>query len=480
MLQALRNALFLPELRNRILFTVFILTVYRLISHIPVPGVNVEVLRAIKEGVNAGNGGVLGNLLGLLSLLSGGSVLNFSVLAMGVYPYVTAQLILQLLVPVIPRLNQLSQEGDQGRRQINRLTYIFTVPMSMLNAIGQVNIFEQIGSSVSQGTLGRVMPNWWTFGDPKPEFILPTLVTIITMAAGTMFAIWLGELITERGIGQGLSIIIFGGIVSRLPFNIATIFSGISPAATLIAFVVLLLLLVVGIVVIQEAERRIQVQYGRRVRGRRVMGGQGTHIPLKVNSTGMIPLIFAQALLVFPAVIASFFVNSTDASVQEGANFIVQLFTGGRRSGGAPGWVQVVYPIMLFLLVLGFTYFYTDVVMQQQNLAENLQKQGGFIPGIRPGKSTDQFVTRVMRRMTLVGALFLGVIAILPYIIDWIASIQTFTGEPLLAFLQPLGASGGQRLIDGAGMLILVGVVLDTMRQLEAQLMMRRYEGFIK
>jgi preprotein translocase subunit SecY len=352
-----------------------------------------------------------------------------------------------------------------------------------LNAIGQVNIFEQVGQSVGGGSLGRVMPNWWTFTNPDPSFILPTFVTIITMAAGTMFAIWLGELITERGIGQGLSMIIFGGIVSRLPFNIAAIFgAGISPWATFIAFLVLLVLLVLVIVLVQEAERRIQVQYGRRVRGRRVMGGQGTHIPLKVNSTGMIPIIFAQAMLVFPAVIASFFVNSTDAGVQGFANSVVQFFTGGQQtaSGGIGDLTRVFYPLMLFALVVGFTYFYTDVVMQQQNLADNLQKQGGFIPGIRPGKSTDQFITKVMRRMTLVGALFLGFIAILPYIIGWIGDIRDFSGQPLLAFLQPLGAFGNQRLIDGAGMLILVGVVLDTMRQLEAQLMMRRYEGFIK
>jgi preprotein translocase subunit SecY len=295
------------------------------------------------------------------------------------------------------------------------------------------------------------------------------------MTAGTMFAIWLGELITEQGVGQGLSIIIFGGIVARLPFNLVAIaqtgtdtFTNI---LTLVAFAVILVGMVVSIVIIQEGERRIPVQYGRRVRGRRMMGGQGTHIPLKVNSTGMIPIIFAQAILVFPAVIAGFFVNSTDAGVQSFANGVVQLFTGS-RSGGNVSIQEIIYAVLYFLMVVGFTYFYTDVVMQQQNLPENLQKQGGFIMGIRPGKPTEVYVTRIMRRLTLVGALFLGILAVLPYIIDTFATING------LQFLAPLG--GNSQLISGAGLLIVVGVVLDTMRQLEAQLMMRRYEGFIR
>ncbi len=471
MLQALRNALVLPELRNRILFTVFILAVYRLISHIPVPGVNVEVLRSIQSSVQNGSAGGLGNLVGLLSLLSGGAVANFSVLSMGVYPYVTAQLILQLLIPIIPRLEEMAKEGESGRRKINRLTYLATVPMAMLNAIGQVSIFEQIGSRATSG-LGRVLPSW---GLVPAENILPTLVTIITMTAGTMFAIWLGELITEQGIGQGLSIIIFGGIVSRLPFNLISLSTtgtdGLSTLLTLVAFAAILVGMVVGIVVIQEGERRIPVQYGRRVRGRKMMGGSATHIPLKINSTGMIPLIFAQAMLVFPAVIAGFFVNSTDATVQDFANGVVRLFTGS-RSGGNVSAEEIIYALLYFAMVVGFTYFYTDVVMQQQNLPENLQKQGGFIPGIRPGKTTEVFITRIMRRLTLVGALFLGILAILPYIIDTVATING------MQFLAPLG--GNSQLISGAGLLIVVGVVLDTMRQLEAQLMMRRYEGFIR
>jgi len=471
MLQAVRNALLMPELRNRILFTVFILAVYRLISHIPVPGVDITVLRQIQESVQSGAAGGLGNLVGLLSLLSGGAVANFSVLSMGVYPYVTAQIILQLLIPIIPRLEEMSKEGESGRRKINRITYFATVPMAMLNAIGQVAIFEQIAVSATGGQ-ARVMPAW---GLVPAENILPTLVTIMTMTAGTMFAIWLGELITEQGIGQGLSIIIFGGIVSRLPFNLLRIAGtsqdAVTGIATVASFFVILIAMVMVIVVIQEGERRIPVQYGRRVRGRRVMGGVGTHIPLKVNSTGMIPIIFAQAMLVFPAVIAGFFVNSADANVQEIANGIVRLFTGSRLGLGISAEL-VIYTVLYFLLVVGFTYFYTNVVMEQQNLAENLQKQGGFIPGIRPGRTTSQYIMRIMRRLTLVGALFLGILAITPYLIEFVAYGLRLT------FLQPLG--GNSQLISGAGLLIVVGVVLDTMRQLEAQLMMRRYEGFIR
>ena len=469
MLQALRNAITLPEVRNKILFTIFILIIYRLISHIPVPGVDARILQQIQNSVANNTAGGLGSLVGLIGLLSGGAVYNFSILAMGVYPYVTASLILQLLIPIIPRLEEIAKEGDSGRQKINKLTYILTVPMAALNAIGQVNIFEQIGSQVSNGA--RVLPQW---GLDRPEFILPTIVTLITMTAGTMFAVWLGELITEQGIGQGLSIIIFGGIVARIPNNLGQIIGGSGTTGqvllTLAAFVVITVLTVLVIVYIQEGERRIPVQYGRRVRGRKMLGGSGTHIPLKVNTAGMIPLIFAQALLVFPAIIASFFVNSTDANVQRFMNGVVTLFTAPSASSLSP--TSLIYIGLLFAMVIGFTYFYTDVMQQQQNLPENLQKQGGFIPGIRPGKSTADFVTKVIRRLTLVGALFLGILAILPYLLGLLSNI------PGLDFLKPVG--GNNLLLSGAGLLIVVGVVLDTMRQLEAQLMMRNYEGFIK
>jgi preprotein translocase subunit SecY len=471
MLQAIRNAILLPEIRNRILFTLFILVIYRLASHIPVPGVNLEVLRAIQNSVETGGSGGIGALVNLIGLLSGGAVYNFSVLAMGVYPYVTASLILTLLVPVIPRLEEISKDGDSGRRRINKLTYYLTVPMAALNAIGQVNIFEQIGQGLASGA-GRVMPAW---GLTPVENILPTIVTILTMTAGTMFAVWLGELITEQGIGQGLSMIIFGGIISRLPGQIVRTLGGGETATnilTVVAFLVITILTILAIVYIQEGERRIPVQYGRRVRGRRMVGAAGSHIPFKVNASGMIPLIFAQALLVFPAIIAGFFVNSTDPNVASFANGVVGLFAG-QQNQGTLSWQSVVYTILYFLLVIGFTYFYADVMMQQQNLPENLQKQGGFIPGIRPGKPTETFVSTVVRRLTLAGALFLGILAILPSLLSFMSYI------PGLNFLQRIGGNNSL-LLSGAGLLIVVGVVLDTMRQLEAQLMMRNYEGFIK
>jgi len=471
MLQALRNAIVLPEIRNRILFTIFILIIYRLISHIPVPGVDRDLLLQIQQNIQngqlSGSAAGLGNLIGLLGILSGGAVYNFSILSMGVYPYVTASLILQLLIPIIPRLEEIAKDGDQGRQRINKLTYYLTVPMAALNAIGQVNIFQNIGASVSSNQ--RVLPAW---GLDRWEFVLPTIVTLVTMTAGTMFAVWLGELITEQGIGQGLSIIIFGGIVSRIPSNLASIIAGGGQGfLTLIAFIVITVLTVLVIVYIQEGERRIPVQYGRRVRGRRMMGAAGSHIPLKVNTAGMIPLIFAQALLVFPAIIAGFFVNSSDANIQKFMQGVVTFFSPPNATLTL-NWTSIFYVIMLFALVIGFTYFYTDVMMQQQNLPENLQKQGGFIPGIRPGKNTADFITKVIRRLTLVGALFLGLLAVLPYLLGLLSNV------PGMTFLAPVG--GNNLLLSGAGLLIVVGVVLDTMRQLEAQLMMRNYEGFIK
>ena len=429
MLQAIRNALGLPEIRSRILFTMLILVIYRLISHIPVPGVNLEVLKQIQNSVENGGGGGLGALVNLVGLLSGGAVYNFSVLAMGVYPYVTA------------------------------------------NLIGQVNIFEQIGRGVGGGA--QVMPAW---GFYPAENILPTLVTILTMTAGTMFAVWLGELITEQGIGQGLSMIIFGGIIARLPSSIVnTINSGSGGGSnflTLVAFLTITIGTILAIVYMQEGERRIPVNYGRRVRGRRMVGASGSHIPLKINSSGMIPLIFAQALLVFPAIVAGFFVNSTNASVGTFASGVVDLFAG-QQGAKSLTWQSITYTLFYFALVLGFTYFYTDVMMQQQNLPENLQKQGGFIPGIRPGKPTEVFINTVVRRLTLVGALFLGLLAVLPSLLSFLSYV------PGLGFLKPIGGNNSL-LLSGAGLLIVVGVVLDTMRQLEAQLMMRNYEGFIK
>jgi preprotein translocase subunit SecY len=440
MIQALRNAFVLPDLRKKILFTLFILLIYRLASHVPVPGVDQAALDRLFTG-----SGAINNLAGIINLLSGGSVSNFSVLAMGVYPYVTAQIILQLLIGVIPALERIMrEEGSAGRKKIERYTYILTVPMAALSAIGQIRIFEAGGSPIIQ--------NFGVDG-------LATLSVIVTMTAGTMFAIWLGDLITQQGVGQGISIIIFGGIVSRLPQNIGQLLADPTRAVgSLIAFVIIVVLIILVIVFIQEGERRIPVQYGKRVRGRRVFGGGSSHIPLKVNMAGMIPLIFAQSILTLPAILAQFLANSPDVNIAHFFSGIRDIFSGGRNS------LSFVYWIFMFLLVVGFTYFYTDVMVQQQNLPDSLQKQGGYIPGIRPGGRTEEYLNGVTRRITLVGALFLGGIAVLPFLISITGLIDNATNFSILS----------------TGLLIVVGVVLDTIRQLEAQLTMRHYEGFIK
>ncbi len=448
MIDSMRAALALPDLRRRILFTILILVIYRLLSNLPVPGVNLGAWLTFVQS------GQVGGLLGVLNLLSGGAVRNFSVMAMGVYPYITASIIMQLVTPIIPQLEELQQEGESGRNKINRITYYLTVPLALLQAIGQIRL---IGFSIAGG-LETIMPNFGMSADS----ILPTLTTLLAMTGGTMFAIWLGEQITEDGIGQGISLIIFGGIVARIPANLiglANLPDRTIQIFTAISFVVITVLTVLVIVIIQEGQRRIPVQYGRRVRGRKVYQGQSTYIPLKVNTAGMIPIIFAQSILTFPAMIAQFFINNSGSAVDKIAQWLNLQF-GSQTT--------FLYWFVYFLFVFGFTFFYTDVMVQQQRLWETLQRQGGFIPGIRPGKKTQDYVMAVVRRITLVGAVFLGVIAILP-------GILTFVGR----VLRVQGIEQSALVITGAGLIIVVGVVIDTMRQLEAQLIMRHYESFI-
>jgi preprotein translocase subunit SecY len=442
MIQAVRNAFNLPDLRRKILYTFLILAIYRLAAHVPVPGVNQDALRQLLSG-----GAPTTNILNLLDLLSGGAIANFSVLAMGVYPYITASIIVQLLVPIIPYLENLNKEGEAGRNKINQFVVYATIPLAALQAIGQIRL-------LTAGTGGQqVLPSFGFTGSQ----LLPTLTIIITMTAGTMFAIWLGQLIDEQGIGNGVSLIIFGGIVARLPQNVSGLLADPQLALrNLIAFILITAVTITVIVYAQEGQRRIPVQYGKRVRGRKVFGGGATHIPLRVNTAGMIPLIFAQSILTFPAVIAQFLPGAGE--VNSFAHTIIAMFSGGRR-GTWTDWTAVFYWGTYFLFVVGFTYFYTDVMMQQQNLPDNLQKQGGFIPGIRPGKRTEEYINGVMRRITLVGALFLGFIAVLPFLVS-----PVLPGATNFSFLS-------------TGLLIVVGVVIDTMRQLEAQLLMRHYEG---
>ncbi len=434
MLEALRNAFRLRDVRQRILFTLGILVVLRLAAHVPIPNVDSAALKQVFES---------NQLLGLFDLFSGGAMANFSVMALGVYPYITAQIIIQLLTPLIPALDALNREGEAGRNKLNQYTYYATIPLAALQAYTQAHLLASSAQVISQWGL--------------KEHFLPTISTILTLSAGTMLAVWLGELINEMGVGQGLSIIIFGNIVAQIPGRIGTLL--LQDVVGLIFFIIITVITVFVIVVVQEGQRRIPVQYGKRVlamRGNRlrIAGGQSTHIPLRVNTAGMIPLIFASSILLFPGVVAQFFVNSQTPWVASLSNTLVKV------SNGQSDWYYFFY----FWMVVGFTYFYTDTIFQQQNLPESLQRQGGFVPGIRPGKRTADYLNNVLRRITLVGAFFLGAVAVLP----WVVKILGVTENP------------GAMLITSSGLLIVVGVVRDTMKQLEAQLLMRHYEGFIR
>lgn len=434
MLQAVINAFKIPDIRRKILYTVAMLVIFRMIASVPVPGVDREGIRSYIE---------TNQLLGMLNLFSGGGLNNFSIVALGVYPYITATIIMQLMTPIIPRLNELSQEGQQGRNVIDRYTHYITVPLALLQGYGQMLLF-----SSPQG--GNLIENFGLF---DRSTFLPTISILITLTAGTMLLTWMGELITENGIGNGVSIIIFGGIVASLPGAVWGLLTGneirTNVAGTL-AFAIIGLITVVGVVLINEGQRRIPVHHAKRIRGNRQYGGTNTNIPLKVNSAGMIPLIFAVSIMVFPGMVANFLSGSGVGWVRD---FAVTLSR----------WMSpdtLPYNIIYFFMVIGFTFFYTLVVFQQQRIPESLQRQGAFIPGVRPGRNTAVYLQKVLTRITFVGALFLGIIAILPYIASLITGVESL-------------------LLSATSLLIVVGVAIDTMRQLESQLMMRNYEGFI-
>jgi preprotein translocase subunit SecY len=447
MIQALRNAVTLPDLRRKLFYTLLFLIIYRLAAHVPVPGVDQDALANFLAQTTGA-----GQFFNVLNMLSGGAIQRLSVMANGVQSYITAQLIVQLLQPIIPALERLAAEGESGQRKLNRIMYALTIPLSLLQSYGSIQLINSQSAS-------PILPN---FGF-APAQILPTIAVLLSMVAGTMMAMWLGELISEQGIGSGISLIILSGIVAGMPQNVVSLwYQGLEkdPSGGLSALLLAIILLLMAaimfvIVVVQEGQRRIPVQYGKRVRGMKTYGGGSTHIPLRVNTVGMIPLIFAQAILTFPAIIAQFFINNP--SVGTFANGVIDFFTPGRST-----WYIPLY----FLAVVGFTYFYTDVMVQQQDLPGALKRQGGFIPGIRPGKKTADYINSVYRRITLVGALFLGAVAVLPQVVGLILDTTLGVGTNVL-------------LITASGLLIVVGTVIDTMRQLEAQLLMRHYEGFI-
>ena len=429
LLSALGEAMRQPDLRAKLLFTAGILIVFRFMANIPIPGADLDRLNEVFQD---------DQLLGFLNVFSGGALRRLSIVAMGVYPYITASIIMQLLVPVIPRLQAVAKEGEYGRQKINQYTHWLTIPLALAQGYGQLRLLQSLGAVDNIGFSGGNL--------------VPTIAILLTLTAGTMFLVWMGELITERGIGNGISVIIFGGIVASLPSMIQGLFSQEGITSSLILLVVITVLVVYLIVVVTEGHRRVPVQYGRSLfRGGRMYRQAGaSYIPLRVNAAGMIPLIFAFSLMIFPPTIASYFTSSDTAWLASFARSLRDLFS----TTGSLYWV------LTFFLVVLFTFFYSFVTFQQQQMAENLQKNGGFIPGIRPGKPTDVYLTKVVLRLTVAGALFLGFVALLPYFATKVTDVQGIT-------------------LSAASLLIVVGVALDTMRQLESQLLMRRYEGFI-
>jgi len=432
MIESLVASFRIPDLRAKLLFTFAMLVAFRFMAHIPVPGVDFEQLR----NLFASN-----QLLGMLNMFSGGGMSQFSVVAMGVYPYITATIIMQLLIPVIPSLEALSKEGESGRAKINQYMHWATVPLAALQGFGTIQFIN------TQSGSGQIIRNFDIGAYP-----LESLAIIASMVAGTMLLVWMGELITQNGVGNGISIIIFAGIVAELPQVVLQAFAGQINLFVLVLFAAVGLAIVVGIVLVYEGQRRIPVQYARRLRGTRWYGGGSTHIPMRVNSAGMIPLIFASSLMIFPGTLASYFVGADNPVIRDVANMLYSTFYVGTS------WL---YWALYFIMVVGFTFFYTLVIFQQQNIGENLQKNGAFIPGIRPGRPTGEYLYRVLIRITWAGAVFLGIVAVAPFFLQQFTSVQALT-------------------LSSTGLLIVVGVVLDTIKQLEAQLLMRNYRGFIK
>ena len=428
MLSAFRNAFKVPDLRGKILFTFGIIAVYRLGSHLPVPGVDYKSVQAfLKTSSDANNGA-----FNLINLFSGGALTQFAIFALGIMPYITSSIIMQLLGVVIPRLEQLQKEGEQGRKKIQQYTRYVTVALALLQSAGIVTLAHRQG----------LLPSVDIFPGLNPQRFA---LAVLTLTAGTALIMWLGELITQRGVGNGMSVLIFTAIVARLPTQGANILSSKGwPLFTVVC--ILGLLVVVAVIFVGQAQRRILVQYAKRQVGRRMYGGSSTYIPLKVNQAGVIPIIFASSLLYLPTLLASI-VNKP---------WVTDLNTRFFQSGAHP-----VYAISYFLMIIAFAYFYNSIAFNPVDTADNMQKYGGFIPGIRPGRPTAAYLNHILTRITLPGSLFLAFVALLPIIALAAANVQQF----------PFG---------GTAILITVGVGLETMKQIESQLLMRNYEGFLR
>ncbi|MCX6078061.1 MAG: preprotein translocase subunit SecY [Chloroflexi bacterium] len=436
------------DIRRMLVMTVVLLVIYRLAANVPTPGINAEALKQIQQQLAASGG----NFFSFLDLLSGGTVSRFSLLSMGVYPYITAQIIIQLLIPIIPSLQRRMDENPtEGRKWMEKWTYYLTVPMAALSAIGQINIFNSLVSGTTVLDFGFTA-----------EKILPSMTALLSMIAGTLFAIWLGELISEYGIrGQGLSLIIFAGIVARMPSNLARIMADENSRWIMLTLMIVIIVLTIfAIVFVQQGRRNVPVMYpGRRVGNRMSMPVKAS-LPLMVNMSGMIPLIFASAILQFPAILASYFVRNANVGV---ANFAIGVQTtfGGNST---------TYWVLYFFMVVVFTFFYTDVLFAQQNYGENLKRVGAQIPGVNRGAPTQKYLTKVQRRITLPGALFLGLVAILPFVLSLLLSaIGIGSGT----------SSAGLFLVSSSGLLIVVGVVRDTFSTIDAELKLHGYQDSI-
>jgi preprotein translocase subunit SecY len=428
MISKLQEIFNIPELKRKVIFTLALLVVYRVGSHITVPGVDPSVLTAFFQGKQ-------GTILGLYDLFAGGNLEKATIFALGIMPYISASIILQLFQAVIPYFEKLAKEGEEGRKKITQYTRYGTVMLSVIQGIG-ISIFLES----MQGPGGQL-----AVAHPGMAF---RLITVLTLTAGTVFVMWLGEQITERGIGNGISLIITIGIIARYPIDALNTWRALQigqlSMPKLIVLLAVMVAVVAGIIYVTQGQRRIPVQYAKRVVGRKIYGGQASHIPLGVNIAGVIPIIFAQSIIMFPGTIAAFF---QDFAI---AQSIALILTPG----------HIVYLVLYTLIIIFFAYFYTAIVMNPVDVAENMKKSGGFIPGIRPGKRTAEFIDRVLTRITLPGAIFLAFIAVLPDILITKADVPFYFG--------------------GTGLLIVVGVVLDTLRQLESHLLMRHYEGFTK
>jgi preprotein translocase subunit SecY len=412
------------ELRNKFLFVLFLFVVFRLAANIPIPGIGAENLKKFFDQ---------NQVFGLLNLFTGGALSNFSIVLLGLGPYITATIILQLLTMIFPALEKLyKEEGEAGRQKFNQYSRLFTIPLAAFEGYGMLTVFARQG--IITGLTLPVM-----------------LSAILTITAGAMFLMWIGEIISEQGMGNGISLLIFAGIVSRMPINIFQTFSTYSPAQipSYAAFFVLSIVIIAGVVLITEARRNIPVSYAKRVRGMKMYGGTSTYLPLSVNPAGVIPIIFALSILLFPGMIASYF-GTYAGMVGSIATNIAMFFNNV--------WI---HGVLYFLLVILFTYFYTAVTFDPKTISENLQKMGGFVPGIRPGKSTAEFIKHILNRVLFTGAISLGLIAILPSIVAGLTGVTGFTF-----------------LVGGTSLLIVVSVVLDTVRQINAQLQMREYETF--